>query len=307
MDTYKFNFVKYIRKILSGSRFKLLRIAGLSKRIIVRVSGLESFYFLGSKTVKATNEDWVSFVNCDGKHESVDVIVSIYNPKEFLHILISSINKNICSKITYILVFVDCDEFLVDQIRFKIDASCKVELIRFSHRVSIYRAWNEAILQGNSNLITNLNVDDLRRPGAICAAADFLGKDSTKEIVFGEVLVVKGLPLSEWEKPTLKIRKTNLKQFVINDLVFHGNNKPHCAPMWRRIIHREIGLFNPNLKSSGDSEFWLRCLLSGKRFINTNMVFAAYYLNPKGLSSGWRSAGFREWNKVLEDFYSKTS
>src|SRR5690606_3111936 len=62
-------------------------------------------------------------------------------------------------------------------------------------------------------------------------------------------------------------------------------NSPHNAPMWRRRLHDELGWFDTRYRTTGDYEFWFRCLVAGKVFYKVNDPHVAYFQNPDGLST----------------------
>jgi GT2 family glycosyltransferase len=76
--------------------------------------------------------------------------------------------------------------------------------------------------------------------------------------------------------------------------------------MWRRDLHDQFGLFDETLKSSGDTEFWLRALAKGAKFVYYPEVTAVYFHNPEGLSSSLSSTGHGEWAMVRDRFLKAT-
>ena len=76
-------------------------------------------------------------------------------------------------------------------------------------------------------------------------------------------------------------------------------NNPHNAPMWRRRLHDEIGLFDPGYTSAGDWEFWLRCARAGKTFYKINDPNVLYFANPDGASTRPGGRGALEGGMVL--------
>ena len=79
-------------------------------------------------------------------------------------------------------------------------------------------------------------------------------------------------------------------------------NSPHNAPMWRRSLHDELGLFDTNYKSAGDYEFWMRCQVAGKTFFKSNVPHVAYYVNPEGLSTRPDTRGIMEANDITKRY-----
>jgi hypothetical protein len=260
---------------------------------------------VGSITTKLTQSDLNDLEVCDGKHGRVDILISLYRYEEFKSVLVKSISQNACELNTFHVSLVESNEIeakvLIDLIPDRVNLSLEIQPLR----VGLYETWNSAIKAGNSELITNLNADDLRRPGSICAMAKEFNSNGKAEICYGNFVILDKIFFKSWQSLDLSNRKSQLGDFSLFDLVYRGNNKPHCAPMWKRSIHADLGYFNENLESSGDSDLWLRALVKGKSFHYTPMVTVAYFDNPQGLSSSLSSRGFREWNNILNNFVEK--
>ncbi len=69
--------------------------------------------------------------------------------------------------------------------------------------------------------------------------------------------------------------------------------------MWRKTLHDEVGLFDVTLKSAGDYDFWMRCLINGKIFYKINIPHVVYFQNPHGISTRPDTLGIEEASRVL--------
>lgn len=257
--------------------------------------------FLGSKPKVATDQTWQPIEECDGQHQPLSVLVSLYRFSDFNETLKESINTNNCRRTRFHLLFVDSSDDDVMELLDSLDKSLNLEVSRFPQRIGIYQAWNHGwvqAVQAGSGLVTNLNADDLRRPGSLCHVAKHF-EGSTASVVFGDSLLLSSGPALSWSQISRETLQSNAGQFELNDLLMKSINKPHCAPMWRTSLRNEVGFFNDGLKSSGDSEFWLRCLLGGIEFSYLPIATVAYFENPEGLSTKANSRGFQEWNQTL--------
>lgn len=281
------------------------RLLSLSLRIFVKTCGLTNFFFLGRPTYFLNEKDLKEFTSCDGKHPEVDILISLFNFESYADIVIKSINSNLCPNNYFHLSFVQCSRNEADKLLQKIDKHAKLVVNVIGDRISLYKTWNNSIKIGTAELITNLNVDDLRRPKSICHFAKIMQFNADQDAIFGDVVVTTKSPIRNWSNLSIRYRKTRLGKFNLKSLVYFGNNKPHSAPMWRRKLHEELNFFREDLRSSGDAEFWLRCLVAGKKFMYHPEVSSVYFYNTSGLSSGWRSAGFKEWNTILLERYAQ--
>jgi hypothetical protein len=64
--------------------------------------------------------------------------------------------------------------------------------------------------------------------------------------------------------------------------------------MWRKSVHEDVGYFNENLRSASDWEFWMRCVIAGKKFFKINDPHVVYYVNPDGISTSVAGPGIEE-------------
>lgn len=257
--------------------------------------------FLGSKTFVTRKEAWIPLDECDGSHQGLSVLVSLYNFSDYVVTLSSSINSNACVKTTFHLIFVESSDDDTKELLDLLDEGLKLIVTRVPRRVGIYAAWNRGWEEGiklGDELVTNLNADDLRRPRSLCCFAQHF-KRSTASVVYGDAILIPDCPPNSWNSIPKDALQSQVGTFDLDDLIKKSLNKPHCAPMWRIRLREEVGAFNEKLNSSGDSEFWLRCLLQGVSFHYIPKAMVAYFNNPEGLSTKIGSRGFTEWNETL--------
>lgn len=171
-----------------------------------------------------------------------------------------------------------------------------VTVLCSSKKTTIYESWNIAIKNSSSPVISNLNVDDIRNPECIAIALDAI-KDN--DVVYSD-FYLSNRPIVDWAGFRSNGELIETSDFSVSRLVLDRFNYPHAAPFWRRKIHDEHGFFDSSMKSSGDTEFWLRLLLEGVRFKRIPKALYGYYENPLGLSTNSASFGRLEWAQVLE-------
>jgi hypothetical protein len=78
-----------------------------------------------------------------------------------------------------------------------------------------------------------------------------------------------------------------------------GFNPPHNAPMWRRRVHDEVGLFDETFRSAGDFDLWVRAFIKGSKFLKMGEIHASYYFNPDGISTTVGGASLDETGRIL--------
>ncbi|MCX5681430.1 MAG: hypothetical protein NT079_04030, partial [Candidatus Omnitrophica bacterium] len=77
-------------------------------------------------------------------------------------------------------------------------------------------------------------------------------------------------------------------------------------PMWRRSIHKSIGLFDESLDVVGDYEFWLR--MSEKcKFKHINEYLGLYLHNHNSAEHRNPELSFAEWYQVVNNFLKNNS
>jgi hypothetical protein len=91
--------------------------------------------------------------------------------------------------------------------------------------------------------------------------------------------------------------KTDLPIVTPNNLLQY--NSPHNAPMWRKKLHEQVGLFDVSFRSAGDWDFWIRCISKGKQFFKVAPAHIAYFQNPEGISTRPDTRGRDEAFRIL--------
>ena len=119
----------------------------------------------------------------------------------------------------------------------------------------------------SSDLLTNANTDDRLYPSALAKLAAALDVHKKYAVAYADVDVVLelgGAPTGRYE----------WAEGGIEDLL-HG-----CflgpMPMWRKSLHTQYGLFDGDMHSAGDYEFWMRIAKAGEKFWHVKEVCGAY-------------------------------
>ena len=229
---------------------------------------------------------------------SIDVIVSLYQFEKHVEVIKKSVQSCFLNpNVTFHFVLVSGSESELNWLRSLIQSTHhKIHVT--DGRIGIYEAWNLAIKHGSGDFITNLNADDFRLPHSICGQAAALQKSSA-DGCFGNFVFSQDIQKSIHE-PASSFLVSNLGSFDLDTLLNKSQNFMHCAPMWRRSLHNRFGYFDESLKSSGDTEFWLRCLDSGASFSLYKPETVIYFHNPEGLSTSLGSTGRKEWGRIRD-------
>jgi hypothetical protein len=285
------------------SRLNLL-VLSLGKVIVLGLPfRFATFPFLQFiKYVKTPSQELNSECNLELK-ANVDVIISLYRFQEYIPVLESSLKSCFSNpRVTFHFVLVSGSTaetiWLSDLV-----SETHHKLYQIENRLGIYAAWNLAINGGTGELITNLNADDLRLPHSICCQAAVLQAEPT-DGSYGNFVLSTDI-FSSLQGKSEMVLVSNLGGFNESVLVDKSQNMMHCAPMWKRTLHERFGMFDESLKSSGDTDFWLRAMAGGAKFSSYEPVTAIYFHNPEGLSSSLSSSGHREWQSI-RDLYLRS-
>jgi glycosyltransferase involved in cell wall biosynthesis len=238
-------------------------------------------------------------------NSSADVIISLYKFEKYKGVLEQSIESCFNNlRVTFHFVLVSGSDDEIDWLKsLTRDSHHQVHLVE--KRIGIYQAWNLAIKRSSGQLITNLNADDLRLPHSICRQAAAL-QGSISSGSYGNFILSEDLLYTDAINSEERLI-SDLGRFDLETLVYKSQNNMHCAPMWRREIHSQVGMFNESFQSSGDTDFWLRAMLAGATFINFRPVTVVYFYNPEGLSSTIDSSGRKEWRQIRDAYLRQAS
>jgi glycosyltransferase involved in cell wall biosynthesis len=173
---------------------------------------------------------------------------------------------------------------------------------RLDYRISIYQAWNLGVELARGCYLTNTNLDDLRRSDSIELQAALLDQNADVDVVYQDVYYSFDANLS-FDAVAAYGFKTELPIITPHNILQF--NSPHNAPMWRKTLHDELGLFDARYTSAGDYEFWVRCTVAGKNFRKINTPHVVYYQNPKGISTEPNTRGLEEFHDVLRRYSRK--
>jgi glycosyltransferase involved in cell wall biosynthesis len=244
----------------------------------------------------------------DGRHRSrfhirgeprrlVTAITSLYRGGEFIEQFMDNITSQTIFDDFAELVIVDAqspdDE--ARTIERYLARHRNIQYLRMDYRIGIYDAWNVGVQHARGEYLTNANLDDLRRRDSFELQAATLDSLPFVDIVYQDFHYSFDPHGSPEQAAAFGYRSQLPVVTAYNMLSF---NSPHNAPMWRKRLHDELGLFDTHFRSAGDYDFWLRCLAAGKTFYKLNDPHVVYYQNPKGLSTRPDSRGVIESREI---------
>lgn len=231
----------------------------------------------------------------------VTAIASLYRGGDFIEQFMDNITSQNGFDDCCELVIVDADspENEAETIQRYLARHKSVNYLRMNYRIGIYEAWNVGAKAARGEYLTNTNLDDLRRKDSLELQAGVLDNLPFVDVTYQDFYYTFD-PRMSFDEIARMGYKSDLP--IVTPYNLLAFNSPHNAPMWRKRLHDELGYFNPQLKSAGDYEFWMRCLAAGKCFYKLNDPHVAYYQNPKGLSTRPDTRGVVEANEIRKTY-----
>lgn len=231
----------------------------------------------------------------------ITAIASLFRGGDFIEQFMDNITSQTCFDRHCELIIVDAEspENEVETIARYLDRHPGVRYQRMNSRVGIYEAWNIGVQMARGRYLTNTNLDDLRRRDSLEIQAGALQALPFADVVYQDFYYSFD-PGLDWEGVAAFGYRSDVP--VITPYNMLRFNSPHNAPMWRRSLHDELGLFDASFRSAGDYEFWMRCLAAGKTFYKVNEPHVVYYQNPKGLSTRSDTRGLVEARAILRQY-----
>ncbi|MCX6391043.1 MAG: glycosyltransferase [Actinobacteria bacterium] len=230
----------------------------------------------------------------------VSVICSLYGGGDFIRPYLENITSQVGFK-HHELIIIDAASPDGEKVTIREFAERfpNIHYHRQDERIGIYEAWNIGIELSRGRFLTNANLDDVRHPCSLDQMAAFLEAHTAIDVTYTDVLYSLE-PHLNWEMTDSIGVRTSLPPITTWNLLEF--NSPHCAPMWRRELHRELGVFDVTFRSAGDWEFWLRCADAGKRFHKLADPLIACYPNPEGMSTSEDTPSLREQWPIRERY-----
>jgi glycosyltransferase involved in cell wall biosynthesis len=320
-------------KVMFGHRF-VLKFVSCLKKFFVRVTDNVSFenniVILENKVISASNwklkskyeqvyriQNVATYSSFLANRQILDsqtfehrkfcpyritVISSIYRPGKFFDSFLGNLlEQTIFSQTEFVLVLVDPIDSELQIAKSFVETFPNVRLEIEKSRISIYDAWNRAILQASSAFITNMNVDDIRSPDSLEKQVSFMENHKWADVGYADFYYLLDKEL-DWTSIENIGERSNVPPASLIGMACFGINPPHNGPIWRRDLHDRFGLFDEKLKSAGDYEFWMRIISMGACFLKMPETTIGYFLNPNGMSTNVNSPSTGEENDLQIEY-----
>ena len=229
----------------------------------------------------------------------VSAIASLYCGGEYIEQFLANItSQTVFSRCELIIIDADSPENEFEIIASYMARFPNIVYHRAATRIGIYEAWNLGVEMSRGRYLTNTNLDDLRRGDSFERQAEILEKFPFVDVTYQDFYFSFDGRASVGKTAQVGVRS---ELPVVTPYNLIRSNSPHNAPMWRRSIHADVGMFDDSYRSAGDHDFWLRCVEAGKVFYKVNDPHVVYFVNPEGLSTRPNSRGVLEGMRTTKE------
>jgi len=236
------------------------------------------------------------------KEYLVSAIVSVYNCERFIEGCLRDLEDQTIANTTEIIVInsgsQQNEEAIVRRYQERFN---NIVYIRTEERETIYKAWNRGIEIAVGKYITNANADDRHRKDAFEIMVNVLENNGDVDLVYANSIVTNNENESfERNVPIKYINRIKPEPNATSALLLKGSFVGP-QPMWRKSVHKSIGLFDESLDVAGDYDFWLR--MSDKCKLHHIDEYLGLYLNnPDSAEHRNPELSFEEWYQVVNNY-----
>jgi glycosyltransferase involved in cell wall biosynthesis len=234
-----------------------------------------------------------------GSEILVSAIVSTYNSARFLAGCLDDLEAQTIAEQLEIIVVDSGSEQREGQIVRRYQERYKnIVYIRTEERESVYAAWNRAVQAARGAYLTNANTDDRHRPDALEVLARALAERPEVGVAYADCAVTQVENTSLAQGPVAgRFRWPDFDRRTLFQNCIIGPQ-----PMWRRSLHEQHGLFDPEYTSAGDYEFWLR--LSDKTgFLHIPQILGLYLVSAGSIEHRDAGRSVQEAEQARERYW----
>lgn len=185
-----------------------------------------------------------------------------------------------------------------------------VSVVRMETDPGLYECWNNTIRNAKSKYVGNANIDDRRGryhsdyliylmevEGLDGAASALVADSSDTHNSYSASQDIWFIGMGR------KITKDDL--LIEAETSVRSQNMMHCMPIWKAVLHREIGYFEEDkFGTSSDWEFWLRTASNSKHLKLHDLPLAFYLVNSQSHNRRSPEMRLAFENKILEQYFS---
>jgi glycosyltransferase involved in cell wall biosynthesis len=236
------------------------------------------------------------------RNEAVDVIMPIYNSKEYLiDALQSCVNQTYKNFIVYVI-----DDNSTENIKEVLDIfeqKLNIVYIRNRENFGPSKSRNFGIKSGNSKYISFLDADDYWEPKKLELSIGEFKRNTEIGMVCGNY--------RRWEDRAFLSQPFYNKKISINFLSLKRVNYIASGSVTiKRSVIEDVGLFNPSYRIAEDYDLWIRVSKKYKiSYIHDNLYRYCCINNGKSLTnrSDLKEHGIDTIKKIKKNHYGSSS
>jgi len=210
----------------------------------------------------------------------VSVVIPAFNVSGYIQQTMDSLSKQSYQSFEALVVNDGSTDDTPEVVRSFCRADSRFRLLEKPNG-GLSSARNYGIRHAQGEYIAMLDGDDMYEPEKLTTHVSVLDKHSTVGVVYSASQAIR-----DDGQPTMMrlsgkpIAKDPLQAMLCKNFIGHGSNS-----VFRHQIIDEVGDFDETLRSSEDSDFWLRIAATGHwRFYRVSQALSLYRVRPLGLS-----------------------
>ena len=205
---------------------------------------------------KPSGENQVTITRSGPQRDyTVSALVPIYNAERFMRGLLEDLEAQTIADQVEIVI---CDtaspqneRAIIEEFMARYD---NIVYIHTAHRENSHEAANRCVQAATGKYLTTACADDRHRADALEVMAKALDTRPEVGLVYGDTLLTR-IPNETFERNSAQ-QVTNWPDYSLRQLMMYNFFGPQS--MWRRSLHADCGLFDPEYLVAGDYEMWVR-------------------------------------------------
>lgn len=226
---------------------------------------------------------------------NISVICSVYNASKWLDIYLNAVNNQLQNEYEIIFIDANSSDSSVEIIsNFNFRDGIKMQVIKNSERITIYKAWNIGIKNASNPYVMNWNTDDLLYPSAIQTYSNYAKKYPEIDLFYSPFSIINSqsydsiVGLRNWPEHSHDL----LLKFC------------YCGPfpLVKKAAIEKVGYFNDKYKSSGDYDMWLKLSKSNFKFKKIPDIIGSFYQREDSVSIDNINLAQKEDKEIQEKY-----
>lgn len=223
----------------------------------------------------------------------VSVIIASYNYGFTIAETVASLQRQSLASWEAIIVDDGSTDNTADIVSKLAEADPRITYMRQAN-AGVSAARNEAMKIARGIFIQFLDADDLLSPDKLQLHSEYLRQQPATNVVYSNVRYFQHkrpdkLQFSMDGKESHPLPYESLAATEAQERLFIHNIVPICAPLFRREVMEQVGLYDALLTSLEDWEYWFRVAIHGYGFayLDDDRAWALIRIHRTSLSWNW--------------------